>query len=445
MGRRDDRRELEVVPVEPVQPPPPTAPPLGVRPVPGPGTGPAAGSGRAVPVGGTADRRGRRRSSGNETDWWRWTLALALVIAAIAAVIAFDRDVAEPPRSAPPTTVAPAAAQQRPPVSEGTLPVPPGMSGILYALGEDESLIELDLASGRTRLAALQFDVAPWFVSQVVALRDIVLVGNRREVFSVDRATMTDQQRVAQDRWIVAPPSGAWAALVPFGAATGDIVILDGAGQVVEGPRSVLPSGASVQGATDDGLVVDFAGSLQLLRPDGAPGPELGDGRYLASGGAAVARVTCALQLCSVLSGTVAEPDAVDLGPQDVLGTWTFGNAGVFDSSGSRLAVVAPGPAADGVARIFDLRSSGAVVPVDSPSALRPPSGPPPLAFSADGDTLVHGFDNQLVLWRFAGDADSGGPAVDRLTFDGTVLAVTVTEQPPPPPPDAAGPPPSFA
>lgn len=443
-GRRDDRPDIEVVPVQPPPPLAPPGPPLTGPPPPGP---PAAGAPRrAVPGAPTHGPVPARLHRGDrQTDWWRWALVLAIIIGAIVAVVSFDRrDAAEPPRSGPPTTVA-GAADERPPLAESDLPVPSGMAGTLYALGEDESLIEIDLASGHARLAVLQFDIVPWFSSAVVALDRVVLVANGRQVFAVDRATLTEQQRVADERWVVAPPSGAWAALVPFGAAGGEVVVLDGAGRPMAGPSLSLPDGAVVQGATDDGLVVDFAGTLQIVRPDGTPGAVLGTGRYVASGATAVARVSCPLGLCSVLAGTVAQPDGVDLGPVDVIGTWSFANAGVFDATGTHLAVVAAAGGADGVARVFDVSGRAAAAPVDGPSAVRPPSGPPPLAFSADGATLVHGFDNQLVLWRFAGDGSTTGPGLDRLTFDGTMLAVTVTEQPPPPPPDSSGPPPSFA
>lgn len=434
MGRRrDDRPDIELLPVDP---PPPTMPPTAPPTMPTSMPAAAGAGGAAATVG-----RGRER----ETDWVRWSVALAAIVAAIVAVVVFDRrSVAEPPKAAPPTTLERAPARERPPLSESDLPVPAGMAGTLYALAEDESLIEIDLASGHTRLAALQFDIAPWFVSQVVALDEIVLVGNRRQVFAVDRATMGDQQRIADDRWIVAPPSGRWAALVPFGAAAGEVVVLDGSGTPLGGPPIALPSGASVQGAVDDALVVDFAGTLQLVGLDGSPGAVLGQGRHLAAGGEAVARVACAAPGCTVRSGTVALPDAVDLGAVAVAGSWYFGPAGVFDATGSRLAVIAPGDGADGVARIYDATGRTGATPLDSPSAVRPPRGLPPLAFSADGATLVHAWDDQLVLWRFAGDG-SVAPGLERLTFDGEMLAVTVTEQPPPPPPEASGPPPSFA
>lgn len=439
MGRRrDDRPDIELLPVEP---PPPAMPPATPTAGPTPGSIPTGAAGRPAAIRAVGAGRNRDR----ETDWVRWAIALGLVVAAIVAVVVFDRrSVAEPPSAAPPTTLERAPAQQRPPLSESDLPVPPGMAGTLYALGEDESLIEIDLGSGHARLAALQFDIAPWFVSQVVALEEVVLVGNRRQVFAVDRASMADQQRIADERWIVAPPSGRWAALVPFGAAAGEVVVLNGAGLPLDGAPISLPSGASVQGAVDDALVVDFAGTLQLVRLDGSPGPVLGQGRHLAAGATAVARVGCAAPGCTVLSGTVAQPDAVDLGPVDVAGAWYFGNAGVFDATGSHLAVIAPGEGAEGVARIFDATGRTGTEAIDSPSAVHAPRGLPPLAFSADGATLVHAWDNQLVLWRFAGDG-SVAPGLDRLTFDSELLAVTVTEQPPPPPPDASGPPPSFA
>jgi hypothetical protein len=381
---------------------------------------------------------------------------LGLVVLAVLVVLAFDRR-SQIDRAAerPPSTVenTRTTRQRGPSVTEGRVAVPDGLTGTLYALGEDETLVEIDLATGRSRVADLTFEIAPWFVNQVVALPEVVLVANRRQVFVIDRATLSQQQRLADDRWVVAPPSGAWAALVPFGAAAGreEITILDGRGAPLPGLPAPLPSGASVQGAVEDGLVVDAAGTLQVLRLDGSDGPVLGVGRHLGSGGQAVARVACRGLACTTYAGTVAQPDAVALGPVEVAGRWLFGPAAVFDPSGDHLAVVAPLAGADGVVRVYDTSApaqpSGtgtAAAPIDGPAAVEPPGALPALAFSADGSAVVHTRDNHLLVWRY-GATSASGPPVDDLAFSGRFLAVNVTPQPPPPPPETSGPPPSYA
>ena len=113
-------------------------------------------------------------------------------------------------------------------VREGRASLPRGLTGTLYALGDDATLTEVDLAGGRTRVATLTFAVEPWLVTQVVALERVVLVATRRQVYAVDRASLSTGTPVADNRWIVAPPGGAWAALVPFGNASGEVTVLDG-------------------------------------------------------------------------------------------------------------------------------------------------------------------------------------------------------------------------
>jgi hypothetical protein len=172
----------------------------------------------------------------------------------------------------------------------------------------------------------------------------------------------------------------------------------------------------------------------------------LGTGRHLGSGGQAVARVTCEALACTTRAGTVAQPDAVNLGSVEVAGEWLFGPAAVFDHAGGHLALVAPLGGVDGVVRIYD--TSGATAagaePIDGPAAVEPPGLLPALAFSADGSVLVHTRDNHLLLWRY-GSAGATGEAVEDLMFTGRFLSVNVTPQPPPPPPETSGPPPSYA
>lgn len=423
-------------------------------------------------AGGPADPEPKQRDD-EGTDWWRWALALAAVVAVVIAVIVFDRRGPQPAEALPPTTVAakPVAPTMPGTVTEAQLPVPSGLAGTLYAVTDDDRLAEVDLATGRSRLAELSFEVQPWLVTQVVALEEVVLISTRRQVYAVDRATLSEHSRVADGRWVVAAPDGSWAALVPFGAATGEITFLDASGMPAVGEPLRLPSGVTVQGALDDGLVVDVVGSLQLLYPDGQSGPVIGTGKYLASGGAgAVARVVCSGLNCQVRAGTVAQPDAVVLDEVSLAGSWYFGAGAVFDPQGERLALLSSIEGAEPIVQALDLTAPAPRRWQDSPIAPRAPGALPALAFTADGSTLVHTSANGLVLWHVERGSDaSSGPnptttattataptspttpatpgalVADELRLSGGVLAVTVTPQPPPPPPQSAGPPPSYA
>lgn len=396
--------------------------------------------------------RPERSAGGNGR--WRWVLPLVVLVAVLAALIVADRTPPEPAQLLAPSTLGPTdgGAPLGAAVTETQLPIPSGMTGTLYVLGKDATLTEIDLPSGRTRSARLTFRVEPAAVNQVVALRDVVLIGTRRQVFTVDRATLAEQNRLADERWIVGSPDGTWAALVPFGAAAGDIIMLDGAA-VADRQRSVrLPAGVTAVGAVSAGLVLDSAGTLHLRPRDGTPGPTLGTGRYVASGTTAVARLVCLQLSCRLHTGTTAQPDQVVLDGIDPAGSWELGPGGVFAPQGETLAMIAeaaagsPGTAA---ARVVGL---GATPPVwrNSPVAAGEPATPPALAFTADGATLVHTSPQGLVFWPVGSSPSApgsagGGSRADELPFPSPVLALGVTAQPPPPPPPQSGPPPSFA
>jgi hypothetical protein len=427
MGRRDDLPPIELV-----------TPPPGDR------TGPPPV--RSQPsVFRTATGRSRRGDDG----WWRWALALAVVIAVVAGVLVSDRrDRSEPDPDVAATTIAPSTPTPTTTagVREGRASIPRGLSGTLYALTADATLAEVDLAGGRTRLASLSFGVAPWLVTQVVALEQVVLIATRRQVYSVDRATLLEQTLVADGRWIVAPPGGAWAALVPFGGASGEVTVLDGTGAPAAGGTLRLPAGVSVQGAVGAGLVLDVAGTVQVWRLDGTAGPVIGTGRFVAAGDTAVARIRCSDLTCAVTTGTLARPDAVVVPGLAVTTAWYFGPSAAFDPTGTRLAALSVDEAGRPTVRLATVDPA---TPVAIADATLPPSTPGPLpapSFSADGSAVLYPSSGGIALWRpSAGGGRSGGRTDELRLGDGRTLALTVTPQPPPPPPQSSGPPPSFA
>ena len=441
MARRDGRREIQLLP----EPSPPESPPSPGSP------GRPGGPGPQVPPGGTNEDG---LSGDRTTDWGRWSIAVGLVVAAVLAVIVFDRadqrQVADP--VTPPTVdTQPAPPPTPAPLTEGQVSLPPGLEGTLYALGEDETLVEVDLPTGRTRVATLDFDVAPWFVSQVVALQDVVLVVTRRQVFSIDRATLSEQHRVAEQRWVVAAASGQWAALVPFGAGAATVQLLDGAGVPLGQEALQLPSGVTVQGAVADGLVIDATGTLQVMGTDGRVGAVIGGGRFLASGADAVASMVCAGLDCTLRAGTLTQPGRVQLSGVEIAGSWMFGPGAVFDPTGQLLALISPLPGGGEAAVVLDLAANAGPAdsrmprPQQSPVVPRSPSALPALAFSADGSALIHTSANGVVLVQLP-RFPNGPAAVAELAFPGAILAVYVTPlPPPPPPPQPSGPPPSFA
>ncbi len=397
-------------------------------------------------------RSDRRRRGGNGR--WRWVLALAVLLAVVAALVVADRKPSTPSQLLAPTTVGPTEGQAPvgPDVTETQLPVPSSMSGTLYVLGKDATLTEIDLPTGRTRSARLTFRVEPGPTTQVVPLRDVVLIGTRRQVFMVDRATLAEQNRLADERWIVGSPDGTWAALVPFGAAASDVIMLDGAG-IADRQRTVrLPAGVTAVGAVSAGLVLDAAGTLQLRPRDGTTGPTLGTGRYVASGATALARLVCQQLTCTLHTGTTAQPDQVVLDGVNPAGSWELGAGGVFAPRGEALAMISvatTGSSGGAMARVVGL---GQTPPAwrSSPVVAAEPATPPALAFTADGATLVHASSQGLVFWAVGSapttpGAGGGMNKADELPFATPVLALGVTAQPPPPPPPQSGPPPSFA
>jgi hypothetical protein len=368
-------------------------------------------------------------------------------VAVVGGVLVSDRrNRPDPEPAAPATTIEPSTpAVTAPEVREGRVSVPRGLSGTLYALAADATLAEVDLAEGRTRLATLSFSVQPWLVTQVVALEEVVLVATRRQVYSVDRATLLDQVLVADGRWIVAPPDGAWAALVPFGGAAGPVTVLDGSGTPMPGRDVRLPPGVSVQGAVGAGLVLDAAGTVQLWRLDGTPGPVIGTGRFVAGGETAVARIRCSDLTCSVTTGTTARPDAVVVQGLAVTTAWYFGPSAAFDPAGTRLAALSVDDAGRPVVRLATVDPATPVTITDAPL---PPLAPGPLpapAFSADGSAVLYPSAGGIALWRPAAGAGRGGRTDELRLGESRALALTVTRRPPPPPPQPSGPPPSFA
>jgi len=426
MGRRDDLPPIELL-----------TPPPGDRPGPAP-----AGSRPTAPrPAGKGPRRG-------DDGWWRWALALAVVVAVVAGVLVSDRrDRRDPAAVVPATTIAPSApTPTTAAVREGRASVPRGLSGTLYALTADATLAEVDLAGGRTRLASLSFGVEPWLVTQVVALERVVLIATRRQVYAVDRATLLEQTLVADGRWVVAPPGGAWAALVPFGGASGEVTVLDGTGAPVAGRTLRLPAGVSVQGAIGAGLVLDVAGTVQIWRLDGTAGPVIGTGRFVAAGETAVARIRCSDLTCAVTAGTTARPDAVVVPGLAVTTAWYFGPSAAFDPTGTRLAALSVDEAGRPTVRLATVDPAS---PVTIATATLPPSAPGPLpapSFSADGSAVLYPSSGGIALWRpQAGGGRTGGRTDELRLGDGRTLALTVTPRPPPPPPQNSGPPPSFA
>ncbi len=389
----------------------------------------------------------------------RWMLVAGLVLAALAALLVLDRaDRAEQARNANPSAEKAASpgpsptpggssgqSGQAPAVETFTEDgLPPQLSGTMYAVTEGDSLVELDLSSGRGRRAQLGFAAAPWLVSQVVALEDTLLISSRRQVYSVDRATLRAQQQLASDRWVVASPTGDWAALVPFGAGGGAVTLLNGAGLALAEQPLVLPSGVEVHGAVADGLVVDHGAGLQMLRLDGVAGAELGSGRFLAAGSDVVARMSCQSLKCLVVIGPPGGATRSEISGVLPAGPWLFGPGAVFDPPQRQLSAITS--RADGQLQVQVYDTSlpepaeriGAVPP-------RPARGIPALAWSSDGSAMLYASEQGLVLWPLGSSGAGRAPAGDTVTvpMPGDVLSITVTPDPPPPP--VGGPPPSFA
>ncbi|MFN0028147.1 MAG: hypothetical protein ACKV2O_13350 [Acidimicrobiales bacterium] len=404
----------------------------------------------------------------------RWLVAAGLVLAALVVALVLDRadraqqaeqakqaeDLAAAvtgvSRTAP--TIGPDTGRlgpgELPAVETFTVPgLPAQLSGTMYAVTDDDSLVELDLVNGNGRRASLGFQAAPWLVSQVVALDDTVLIASRRRVYAVDRATLQVQQELAADRWVAAPPRGDWAALVPFGAGGGAVTLVDGAGVPWPNQPVALPAGVAVHGAVADALIIDHGGGLQLLALDGVAGAELGPGRMLAAGAEVVATMNCRSMNCSVVTATVGGPARSEISGVLPAGPWLFGPGAVFDPSELLLATVAATTGGELQIRVLDTRSPAvrtAPLPPRSAAAL------PTLAWSTEGSAVLFASADGVALWQpgsssgdgSSGDASSDGksPAdtVHTMRMPGAVLSLTVTPKPPPPPP-IGGPPPSFA
>lgn len=400
----------------------------------------------------------------------RWLLVAGLLLAALVAILVLERadrseqairdqqdqvdqqadQQAGRTLPGPATAPGPDGSSSSPAPRLGTFErgaLPTDLRGTLYGITDDDGLFELDLTTGLTREVTLEFGVAPWLVSQVVVLEEQVLIASRRQVYAVDRATLVNQRQIASGRWVVAPATGEWAALVPFGAGGGAVTVLDGEGQPRSGPALVLPSGVEVHGAVADQLVVDNGDSLQLLGLDGTPGATLGTGRFLASTNDVVARLSCVDLRCAAVVGPAGGVGSTRVDTVAPAGSWLFGPGAVFDPDGRRLALVAAGP--DGALHVELHQLVG-----DPGGAQRSPVAPaaatplPPLAWSADGSAVIHTSAAGLALWRPAPPGAAPGPGtpaqVAELTVHSPVLALTVSPLPPPPPP-VSGPPPSFA
>lgn len=378
-----------------------------------------------------------------------------MVLASLVVVLVLDRsDRAEQAeqaataadRAAPGATLAAEngpAAGELPPVEAFTQEDRPALlSGTMYALTDEDSLVELDLLSGKGRRARLGFDAAPWLVSQVVALEETVLISSRREVYAVDRATLQDQQLLAADRWVVSSPRRDWAALVPFGAGGGAVTVVDGAGVALAEQRLVLPSGVAVHGAVADALVIDNGSGLQLLGLDGVARGDLGAGRFLAAGAEMVARMRCQALSCVVATGAPGSSSVSEISGVVPAGPWLFGPVAAFDPRDRLLATIAATAVGALQVQVHDTAAPGSWT---GPVPPRSTGGLPAVAWSADGQAVVFASSQGVVLWRpaLASARSSGGDSVT-VPMPGAVLSLTVTPDPPPPPP-IGGPPPSFA
>ncbi len=385
---------------------------------------------------------------------WQWAVAFAVLFAVVAALLMADRRSAGTAQLHTPTTIGPrdSSTATDPVVTETQLSLPSGIAGTLYLLAEDATLTEIDLPTGRSRSTRLTFRVEPGASTQVVALQNVVLIGTRRQVFSVDRATLSQQQRLAEERWILGAADGTWAALVPFGAAAAEITMLNGSGVADRGRTVRLPAGVTAVGTVSAGLIVDAAGTLYLRPRDGRPGPTLGTGRYVGSGATAMARLVCQPRSCALHLGTTAQPDQKILEGINPAGPWEFGPGAVFRPRGDVLAMVTdasvetPGATR---ARVIRLDTTNPSLQ-SSPIATGEATGAAGLAFSADGATLIHTSARGVGFWPI-GPADTatgaaGVPnAAQEVALPAAILALAVTAHPTPPPPPRAGPPPSFA
>lgn len=379
----------------------------------------------------------------------RWIMALAALLAAIVALGVMDRrgppqlDSTTAGTTLPARIPSPGQPAAKP--LARTFDLPEGLSGSLFVVGDDEVLTEIDLGSGNSRVAELNFEVERWYVNQVVPLRDIVLVATRRDVYAIDRATLKVQRHVAEGTWVSAAPDGSWAALVPYGSGGGDVRFIDGAGARIPGPDFHLPAGVDIIGLSGEQLVLDVAGVVGVVDRQNRPGPLSAPGRPLALSDGGIARLVCAAPTtCELRVGTLGAPDAVRSVSPNLAGPWAFGPGAVLSSDGGRLAYLGSGPTGVGLPRVevLDLRA-GTVM--DSPSPVGVHGPLPPVAFSPEGKAIVHISEGGVALWQPDADTNGNGVETTELSFDADVVAVGVSPSPPPPPEPAGGPPPSYA
>ncbi len=406
---------------------------------------PTGWGGGGTPTGGSGTGQPIPAPGGPRATQWRWYVGGAVLVALLVTLALIDRgarrttpDRATPTTAAATTTIP--TAETEPQVTQRAVPPAADTTGTLYVLAEDETLTEIDLATGQTREAPLSFPVETWFANQAVPLRTTVLVMTRRQVWAVDRATLLDQRRVGSDAWVAAAPDGSWAALVPFNGAGGGVVLLDGNGE--QTATVTLPPGVEVVGVTDDVLVVNAAGTIRLLGRDGRPVATPADlaGQPFAVGPGAVARIVCTdARTCELRSGPLAQPDAQRTDVPALGGRWVFGPAGIISSDDRLLAFSGVDRQGTSVARVLDL-ANGRLI--DGPLPFGRSGAIPALAFTPD-TAVVQNTPSGVAIWRPA--PDGAAAMVATVDFEAEVLAVGTTIEPPPELPTPAGPPPSFA
>lgn len=392
----------------------------------------------------TPDRSSQDRSRQDRPTQWRWYIAGAVLLLVLVALGLVDRSSRVPDTTAPPTTGTTdrSTATTRPGVTQRALPPTRDTQGTLFVLGEDETLTEVDLTTGRSREATLTFPVETWFANQAVPLQQAILVVTRRQVWSVDRETLRTQRRVGTDVWVAAAPDGSWAALVPFNGAGQGVTLLDAQG--AQSATLNLPPGVDVVGVTDEFVVVDAAGTIRLLDRGGRPAtaPDTLVGRPFAVGTSTIARVVCTdARTCELRSGTIATPDLSRAEVPTLGGRWVFGPAGIVSSDDRLIGFAGTNRRGDTIPRVFDLQTGRTV---DGPEPFGRVGPITPMAFTPDGTAVVQSTATGVSIWKPG--ADGNAAILAQLPFEAEVLAVGTSPEPPPPDqPSPAGPPPSYA